>query len=55
MGDSILLGMLTRWSPGPSDPGTTPVEADLSRTYTLVLVVEIIVILALYGLGKYFA
>ena len=38
---------------GPTAP--PPVEDDLSRTYTLVLVVEVIVILALYALGRYFA
>lgn len=44
---------MTATSPRPAAP--PPVEADLSRTYTLVLVVEAIVILALYGLGRYFA
>ena len=44
---------MTTHAPAPSAP--PPVEADLSRTYTLVLVVEAVVILALYALGRYFA
>jgi hypothetical protein len=40
----------------PTTPGTAgPPEADLSRTYVLVLVVELGVLLALYWLGRYFA
>jgi hypothetical protein len=43
---------MTAESPGPPAP---PVEADLSRTYALVIAVEAVVILALYALGRYFA
>jgi hypothetical protein len=39
----------------PAPPVPPPVEKDLSRTYTLVLVIEAVVILALYALGRYFA
>ena len=45
---------MTPASPAPP-AATPPVEADLSRTYTLVLVVEIIVIGALYVLGRVFS
>jgi hypothetical protein len=44
---------MTMHAPAPSVP--PPVEEDLSRTYTLVLVIEAVVILALYGLGRYFS
>ena len=36
-------------------PAPPPVEEDLSRTYTLVVIVEIVVVLALYALGRYFS
>jgi hypothetical protein len=39
----------------PAPPGPPPVEADLSRTYALVIATEVVVILALYALGRYFA
>ena len=32
-----------------------PQDADLSRTYVLVLIVEVVVILALYWLGRVFS
>jgi hypothetical protein len=32
-----------------------PVEADLSRTYVLVLAIELLVLVALYWLGRYFS
>ena len=32
-----------------------PDEPDLTRTYALVLVVEVVVIAALYWVGRYFA
>lgn len=35
-------------------PGAEPGESDLSRTYTWVIVVEVLVIAALYLLGRYF-
>ena len=42
-------------SPAPSErPGAHPGESDLSSTYALVLVVEVIVILGLYWLGRQF-
>jgi hypothetical protein len=44
---------MTTHAPGPSAP--PPVEEDLSRTYALVILVELVVILALYALGRYFA
>lgn len=44
---------MTTHAPGP--PAPPPVEADLSRTYALVILVEFVVILALYALGRYFA
>ena len=37
------------------DAAPPPQDADLSRTYVLVLVVEVIVILALYWLGRAFS
>jgi len=37
------------------DAAPPPEDADLSRTYVLVLVVEVIVILALYWLGRAFS
>ena len=39
-------------APSSSSP---PRETDLTRTYVLVVVVEIVTLLVLYGLGKYFA
>ena len=40
----------------PSNPASAPAdgEQDLSRTYTLVIVVEVLVISALYWLGAHF-
>jgi len=39
----------------PQAPAASqPHEADLSRTYILVLIVELIVMAALYWLGRYF-
>lgn len=35
-------------------PGSSPGDSDLSRTYMLVLLVEALVVVALYGLGRYF-
>jgi len=50
-GDSILLAM----SPAPSErPGTHPGESDLSSRYALAIVIEVLVILALYWLGRHF-
>jgi hypothetical protein len=37
------------------DASPPPDEADLSRTYVLVLVVEVVVILALYWVGRVFS
>jgi hypothetical protein len=44
---------MTVMSPDASAP--PPVEADLSRTYALVIAVEVLVILGLYVLGRYFS
>jgi len=42
-------------SAAPADhPGSRPGESDLSLTYILVLVVEAIVILGLFWLGRHF-
>lgn len=47
--------MLLDISADPADhPGSRPGESDLSRTYILVLVVEVIVILGLFWLGRHF-
>lgn len=36
-------------------PASTPVkETDMTRTYVLVVLVEVVTLLALYGLGRYF-
>jgi len=37
------------------DAAPPPQDADLSRTYVLVLIVEVMVILALYWLGRAFS
>jgi hypothetical protein len=50
--DSILHVM----PPEPAAPETPPpAEADLSRTYLLVLVVEALTLAALYWLGRHFS
>jgi hypothetical protein len=41
--------------PDAPSAATSPPEADLSRTYLLVLVVEAIVIAVLYWLGRHFS
>ncbi len=42
-------------SPAQSEhPGARPGESNLSFTYALVLVVEVMVILSLYWLGRHF-
>jgi hypothetical protein len=38
----------------PADPVEREGESDLSRLYALVLVVEVVVILSLYWLGRHF-
>ncbi len=42
-------------SPAPSEhPGDRPGESNLSSTYTLVVVVEVLMVLSLYWLGRQF-
>jgi hypothetical protein len=50
--DSILPGMPANVTRVPG--GADPPDADLSRTYALVVVVEVLVVAALYWLGRYF-
>jgi len=39
----------------PPSQGAAPREADLSRTYALVVIVEVVVLAALYWLGRSFS
>jgi hypothetical protein len=41
-------------APSSDRPGSHPGESDLSRTYILVILFEILVIAGLYALGRYF-
>jgi len=39
----------------PTSPPPSTGERDLSRTYILVLIVEAVVLTALYAMGRYFS
>ena len=53
-GPAYILAVMPA-SPDALPPPAPPADADLSRTYVLVLVVEALVILALYAMGLYFS